>query len=244
MTNLLDEVIDEPRLDPSKNYVEELVGEDKKFKSVADLARGKYESDLYIQTLERQKDALREDYLKLREDYNARAKLEEILDQMKNQNNIDDAGTNSVENNVTPPPDLDSLFDTKLQQYEVRKKQEENLRLAQKTLREKLGDNYQSTIKQRISELDLDESYIEDLARKSPKALFKTLGIDQPKQESFQPPMRSSQRNDNFAPTVEKRTWSYYEKIRKANPTEYWNPKTQVQMHNDAIVLGDSFDDA
>ena len=72
-----------PQIDPNKDYLAELVGEGKKFKTDKDLARGKYEADLYVKTLERQLDELRNDHLKLREDYTARAKLEELLGQLE-----------------------------------------------------------------------------------------------------------------------------------------------------------------
>jgi len=69
-------------IDPSKNYLAELVGEGKKFKTQEDLARGKAESDAYIKILEKRSDELRNDYLKLRDDYSSRAKLEEVVDQL------------------------------------------------------------------------------------------------------------------------------------------------------------------
>ncbi len=37
------------------------------------------------------------------------------------------------------------------------------------------------------------------------------------------------------------RTWAFYQELKKSNPTEYWRPKTQVQMHKDAEALGDAF---
>ena len=40
-----------------------------------------------------------------------------------------------------------------------------------------------------------------------------------------------------------KRTWSYYEKIRKDDPARYRDPKTHSQMFQDAIALGDAFAD-
>jgi hypothetical protein len=37
------------------------------------------------------------------------------------------------------------------------------------------------------------------------------------------------------------RTWSYYEKIRKEDRDKYLKRETQLQMHQDAIDLGDTF---
>jgi hypothetical protein len=41
----------------------------------------------------------------------------------------------------------------------------------------------------------------------------------------------------------EKRTWHWYQQLKKDNPRLYHEPKTQVQMHKDASDLGASFKD-
>ena len=38
-----------------------------------------------------------------------------------------------------------------------------------------------------------------------------------------------------------KRTWTYYEKLRKEDEKKYWKAETQKQLHQDAIDLGDAF---
>jgi len=39
----------------------------------------------------------------------------------------------------------------------------------------------------------------------------------------------------------QQRTWSYYARLRKENPTLYW--QSQAQMHQDANALGEKFAD-
>ncbi len=51
-----------------------------KDKPLEELLKAKVESDLYIKTLEKQKDELRDDYLKQREELLAKAKFEELID--------------------------------------------------------------------------------------------------------------------------------------------------------------------
>jgi len=51
----------EPLFDPNKNYYEDLVGQDKKFKDNETLAKAKVQSDIFIKHLERQQDELRKD---------------------------------------------------------------------------------------------------------------------------------------------------------------------------------------
>jgi hypothetical protein len=39
------------------------------------------------------------------------------------------------------------------------------------------------------------------------------------------------------------RTWSFYKKLMKDDPTDYWKPTTQARMFSDAEKLGDDFKD-
>jgi hypothetical protein len=247
--NLLDQTNDNQpeQIDPNKDYLTELVGEGKKFKSPQELARGKYEADQYVRTLERQKDELRSDYLKLKDEQAARAKLEDLIDQWSNKQQSSSDNTQANEQQTTKPvidsKEIESLVSSKIQEHELTKKQQENFAQVRTKLKERFGNNYQEVLKQQIDNLGLNEDFINDLARRYPTVLYKTLGLDQEQRESFQSPPRSNQRSDNFAPSTTKRTWSYYQKIKKENPKLYYDPKTTVQMHNDAIALGKEFED-
>lgn len=42
----------------------------------------------------------------------------------------------------------------------------------------------------------------------------------------------------------QKRTMSYYQNLKKENPTLYLDPVMNTQMHKDALVLGEAFFDA
>jgi hypothetical protein len=50
-------------------------------------------------------------------------------------------------------------------------------------------------------------------------------------------------RSDSFAPKSDKRTYSYYENMRKTNPNLYLDPKISIQMDKDAQALGEAFFD-
>lgn len=235
-------------IDESKNYLTELVGDGKKFKSPEDLARGKYEADLFIETLKRQQDELRSDYLKLRDESEARGRLEDLVRQMEGRQNTN--SNNPPEPpSVTPPTfkpeELESLVSKKILEIETSKKEQENFRLVSDKLKETLGDNYQTVLKSRINELGLTEEYVNEQARKYPKALLRVLGVDeQTQRQNFQAPPQTTTRSDNFAPRgAEKRTWSYYQKMKQEDPKRYYDQKTNIQMHNDIIELGDAFKD-
>ena len=236
-------------IDPNKDYLPELVGEGRKFKTPQELARGKYESDLYIKTLTRQLDELRGDHLKLREDYTARAKLEDLIGQLEGKSQQHSNSEQPIANEVKDKPGIDpkeieSLVSNKIQEYELTKKQQENFNAVRVKLQEQFGDNYQNVLKQQIAELGLSEEDVNALARKSPNAFLRTLGIDKPMRDPFQNNLSSSQKPEAFRPKgTQKRTRSYYLDMKKTDPKRYLDPKTNVEMHNDAVELGDAFFD-
>lgn len=243
--NLLDADNQDQIVDPNKNYLEELVGENKKFKDVESLARGKYEADRMITFKNEEFDKLRDDYLKLREDYNSRAKLEELIDQLKQPQQQSHDETLNVNNQPQyGPKEIEGLVSSKLQEFEVNRKQEENFNLVRGKLQQRYGSNYKDAVKQQIEDLGITEAELSEMARRQPKVLIRTLGLDQEvSQERFQSPPRNQQRSDNFSPSLQKRTWSYYQKLRKDDPNLYWNPKTQLQLMTDKATLGKEFED-
>lgn len=243
MDNLFEEDNTPPQTDPNKNYLEELVGEGKKFKDPESLARGKYEADSYINILTRQLDQMRDDYKNLRKDVEARATLEDLLKQIKPQNNETTPPVTDNKPQTQPDPkDLESLVSNKIQEHEATRKYQENLNSVRDRLKERLGSNYREAVKEQIENLGLTEDYFNDLARKSPKTLFKVLGIDEaPQQQPFTAPPRS---NSTFTPKgPQKRTWNYYQELKKTNPDLFLDPRINVQMQKDAIALGDEFMD-
>jgi len=245
--NLLDQNTDPEEIDPNKNYFEELVGENKKFKTPEELAKGKAVSDAYIKTLERQRDELRNDYLKIKDDYNTRAKLEEVLDKLTaaQQSSTDSSTQNANDMNKSQinPQEIESLVSNKLQEYETNKKRQENFNLVRNTLQDRFGPNWKTAIGPAVATLGISEDYINETARTHPQAL---LAMFPPKaqEDGFQSPPQNSRRSDSFAPRgAEKRTWSYYQKMKQDNPKQYYDPKTTVQMHKDALALGPVFED-
>lgn len=233
-------------IDPSKDYLSMLVGPDAKFKDPQELARGKYEADLYIDTIIKQKDDQTREILELRSELNTRAKLEEMIDQINQKQQTFSSTLPEAKDNPKPfdPKETESIFDRKLQEYEESKKAKENFQQVQLKLREQYGNGYANVLKDKMVSLHLTEDYVNDLARRSPDAFLKLMDLDENRrQDTFQSPPRSAQRPDQFAPKTRDRTWTFYEDMKKKDPNAYWNPKTQVQMHQDLMQLGDKFKD-
>lgn len=238
-----------PEFDPNKNYVEELVGEGKKFKTVEDLAKGKAEADAFIAFKNREYDILKEDYLNLRKEHTAGSRLEDLITKLSltQPPSSNEPPLENEEHKVPAynPEDIDARVLETVSKLELQKKETSNFNEVQAKLQEKLGLNYENILKQQVAELGLSFDDVNTLAKKSPKAFFKTLGLEDNvrNDNSFNAPPRSQNRSDNFAPSSTKRTWSFYEKMRKDQPQLYLNPKTQVQMHKDHKELGNAFED-
>lgn len=257
MNDLLNSNPDDlPEVDPNIDYLAEIAGPGKKFDRTRyasedewkkAVSKGKYESDQYVELLKRRQDELREDYLRIREDNQTKARLEELIDQLSNKQLASSDLPPAKEDNqpAMSAEQLDNLMSNKIQAYELTKKQTENFNVVQAKLKERYGSNYANVLREQIESLGLTNEDINALAKKSPIAFFKTLGLDQqPHQDSFQSPPRSNQRNDTFAPRgAPKRSWAYYQELKKADPKLYFDRKTAIQMQNDAIELGDAFRD-
>lgn len=209
-----------------------------------ELEAAKAESDLYIKTLTARLDDIKKDYLDLREQHQASTQLKDLIDRLEKapkSGQEDPADTHRDE--VPPalkPEDIESLVSQKLSEHQKSLKQQDNFMFVQAKLREQLGDNYQEVYKQRLDSLGLTKEFADDLAKNYPTAFMNTFGLNQTPQNNNVAPPRSSVR-PSFAPNVQKRDWNYYQEMKKSNPRLYLDPKIAIQMHDDAIALGDDF---
>lgn len=248
---------DQITLDDNKDYFAELTAPGGKFdlakfggdkeKAAQAIAKGKWHADATLELRNKQHDELRKDWQTLREEYNAGPKLKEYLDQIVSQNQ--QQSKKPPVDDVKPaydPAEIEKLLDEKLSvkiaAREQERKEEANFRLVESKLAEHFGNNYQSALKQQVDQLGLDPQFVNTLARQHPDVLFRTLGIAGKQDNLFQAPVSSSQRRDQFAP-AQKRTNSYYQKMRKDNPELYRSPKMQDQMLKDYQALGQEFED-
>lgn len=246
MANLLDKDDDHVEIDESKNYLTELVGEGKKFKTPEDMAKGKYLADQQIEIMKRRMDEMREDFLKAQEELKTRASIEEMLDRAatRNQDNRDNTEMREMDKKpLLDPNELESLFDKKLSMYEKQKTAEANRVEVESKLKERYGNNYKSVLAKQAEELNISGDELTYMAERNPKLFFKTFELDRQNNESFDAPIRGTTRNTFTPNTGEKRTWSYYKKMRKDNPTEYYSGKVQNQIIKDMQELGDAFQD-
>jgi hypothetical protein len=220
------------------NPLETLVGEGKKYATVDELAKAYLHAEPTIEQRNRENAQLREELA-------TRVTMEQLLEKISNP-------TPKLE--VTP--EAHQPAKPALSQDDVNKlvrdaltEQEQNRAVAQNvnTVTAKLLEAYGSeekanqVIKQRAQELGVSVDFLQDVAAKSPKAFFTTIGLDaQPKVPG------STDRSDVNATAlgnqaVKAGTYKWYDQIRKTDPVKYFSPQVQNQMHKDALAAGESF---
>jgi hypothetical protein len=211
-----------------------------KDKPVEEILKAKVEADLFINTLTKRTDDLSKDYLAMKQQLDATASLQELRDQIvsKATSNSDLPNANEGnESQKTAPVDLEKEFKNLYERTRSAERQLENTNKVMSTLKERFGNNFQEVLR----DTGLSDNRIREIAAESPEAIYRLVGIDNDRRETFQAPPRSAER-PSFAPKGQpKRDWNYYQEMKKTNPKLYLDPKIAVQMHNDAIALGDAF---
>lgn len=245
-----------PKVPEDKNYLEELVGEGKKFKDVQSLAKGKAEADAYITNLLSRVD-------EMKSELNTRLTLEQFMDKMNQsrqpdgnrESGNDESPVNREEQNQTPnqngaatikPEDIERIIDER----ERKKVADRNVNEVKERLRQTFGDNYVKELDSRASELGIDRAYLNNLASTSPKAFFRLIGERSQDNSNDSASLFGGRTNVNSETLVNKdgrkpgeRTASYYAEIKKKNPSLYWSPEIQIAKHKDAMKLGERFFD-
>jgi hypothetical protein len=243
MTDLFTTDDNATTIDPNKNYHAELVGEGKKYADDAALARSRVEADAFIERLKTENNGLRNEL-------KTRSTLEEVLDKMNNppsNSNASSSNNQQSESGETAlkPEDIARLVDERVVQREQDRRATENLNSVKQLLAQAYGSDYAQKLHDEASSLGLSKEYVNNLAATAPKALFRLLGIDEnttqkTNNDLFTPPT-SQVRNFPSSGNSSEKTMKHYEALRKSNPSQYWSPATQNQMHKDAQRLGERF---
>jgi hypothetical protein len=225
----------------TENFLENLVGEGKKFTDPEALAKGKYEADKFVKNLERQNAELREDLEKT-------AKLDELMELVRKQNEsvvqpvttpvVDPSDTSSDQ--MTPEA-LKALVEKHVTERETAAKQEKNIAEANRMMEEKFGDTAGRVLVSRAAEVGMAVDDVKQLASQNPKAFAKLMGLDGDNKTPTGGLVGGTVRSESVVSNATARNAAYYKKLRKENKGAYYNPKVQTQMIKDAEDLGAAF---
>lgn len=210
------------------------------FKDPQVLAKSKLESDNYIKQLESQLTDLRTELSK--EDA-AKKLLAELQGRRQdpNANSVPKQGeTNPSDTKPVLSEDvIQRLVEETLSKREQANSAQQNAKLVQDQLTQKYGTEAKAHVEKKAQELGMSFDRLSALAAESPSA-FMTL-IGEPKTE-FKAPVQGTINTaaGNYSNPSE-RDWTFYQNLRRTNKTLYFNPKTQQQMMQDKMRLGDRF---
>lgn len=224
--------------DPMAYVLEKFKGENGEL-DLAKLAKAKLESDLHIKRIEREAE-------ELRGEVKTRVGLEEFLTKMTNkppqQNDTNTQSNQSPPNESPAPIDIEKLVEEKLTKAESNRIKQRNLDSVNQKLTEIWGDEANSKFRSTANDLGMSIQELKDLAEKSPEAFFRVTNIKD--QGNNVPSVGAIPRSTTAIGadgTVSVRNDKYYRSLKKSNPSLYFSAKTQVQMHQDAIALGEKF---
>lgn len=215
--------------------LEALVGEDKKYKTVDDLAKAAVEKDRYIAQLQ-------SEMAEARKEIGSKATLDEIMTKIREMTPSAPPSPSAQPGPESEKQDVTELVSKMLEEREQTQKIESNKSLVERTLIEKWGNDANLNLNKKASELGVTLDYLKRLSLESPKVFFNLVGLD--KVQTAQPVAPAPRGSVTLPPSGSgERTKSFYDNIKKANPTEYFSPKIQNQMYKDAMRLGESFFD-
>lgn len=210
------------------------------FKDVQVLAKSKLEADNFIKELQTQLADLRQTLGK--EEYS-----KQLLTALENKGR--DANANTPVPNGDPKPSdtkpelsedvIKRLVEDTLTQREKSNTAEQNTKVVREQLESKYGTEAKAHVERKAAELGMTYQRLSELAAESPSAFMTLIGEPKP---ALKPITQGSINTSSatFQAPAE-RDWSYYMKLKKENPNLYFNPKTQQQMIQDKMRLGDRF---
>lgn len=240
-------------VDPSKDYYTELTGPGGKFhredeaEARRELARAKVESDTYVKRLETEMKGLRDELKGRVDSETSAARLAELVDKLAQAkappaNNEPPTNENRERGVEWTPEKIEALLETKLKTMTATQRAEANVNKVKTELQKKFGPGYATQVRSQAEALNMPLPSLEKLAQEAPDAFLRLMTGNTAQSIPVNPP--SSSVSSGFMPDVTgKRTKSFYDKIKQADPSKYWESKTQNQMHKDAIAMGDTFFD-
>lgn len=227
MSNVFDQnETHEPQLE-DKDYFVELVGEDKKFKTPQDLAKGKALADRHIENLNRT-------LASLRDELKSRSTVDDLMtkiEQRQQQPNVQTQGEHqsppekSAEGGLTAQ-DVERI----LAEREAARTKEANLNKAVNKLTEMFGDEAPAQIAAKARELGVTTEYLKEQARIAP-SLVTELFTPKPAQQRdvFSPAAPANRVNSGGLVGGKAGTEKYsdFDKVRKTDREKFYSPAFQ-----------------
>ena len=236
-------------IDPEKNYHEELVGTDKKYKDDQALAKSKVQGDLHINQLERELRGIRDEL-------NSRVDMETLVTELKDlskqdvikvedQSNLENQNQDETNKTEQTPEQIEQLVNSLVEKKENTNRLTRNLSEVTDTLAKNWGNKAEENWVSLRDELNMSEQELRDFASSKPQAVIKLAGIQEQKPEVPNDDSLFSQGNVQLNPfdnlSSGARDYAYFQKMRKSDPKKYHSKEVQIEMHKEAQTQQESF---
>lgn len=223
-----------------KNYLEELVGEGKKFQSLeegfAALAKKAEHADTFIETLKTEKQQLEQQYV---EQTTKSKTVDEIVELLKPQNKPEPTHVEAPRKEDAPK----GLTLEDVQKYLAEERQKTTAKQKAEQLWSRLSSEEvfgsatkaKEVVAKYINGDSAKKALVDQMAVYDPSGLELLLktSVKQEDKVSFMETSSSEKNNENFIPNSGKLTWDIVKKVRKENPKLYNSKAFKQRMHSE-----------
>lgn len=232
----------------TRSLVAELVGEGKKFSTIEDLAKGKLESDQFIEQLQNENRLARQQLEELEAKKAKEASVSELINAVKNANKTAEAEGNQPISEES----LSKMVREIMQGEHEAQTRATNRARAQKAVLEKVNGNVEaakSYLAESAKSLNMSVSDLESLSETSPSAFLKLVDSVPTTGSQSSSALHSGRNTMSMEGSAKQdvidghHTKHYYNKLKaEIGAAKYWNDtKIQGQYAKDAMALGDRF---
>ena len=220
--------------DDNHTSFDTLVGEGKKFTDKESLAKGKLESDKYIENLENQVKEQKEELGK-------RDTAEEIAKQLRNERQQESTPEPVNTTQVMTKEEVAGIVRSTMTDLESSRTVRENVLEAQKQFKSVHGEKTDEVLRTKATELGMTSEQLGDIAGKSPTAFAKMVGLDQKTEmSSDQSPMQGDQNTEALKihhsnESLKEGSRDYWNAKRKELGEKYWTPSIQQKVMKDKV---------
>lgn len=238
--------VEETNKDGGTNtYLDKLVAsKGENWRDVETLAKGKLESDAYIEQLKAEVEQLKAG--QSQQDY-----AKEVLEALQNNKTTETANV-SEENSRTQDGNtnqsvsedaLKSLVENVVTQRERQATVSANLQTVNTQLEQVYGDKAADVVKTKAAELNMSVDRLKALAEESPTAFFNLVPAEKKEEQkgAFDSTSSTNRTQAGGNTNTGERNQSYYTQLRKEKPELWRSPAIQRQMAMDFNRLGEQF---
>lgn len=204
------------------------------------LKKAKAHSDAHIKNLEREQ-------ADLRKELETRLSLEQFRDELLSSKTPSSNSQNHPEENEqvaesVSRDEISKLVKETINQERTVAEKNHNRALVADGLQKAWGPNFQSRLAQRAQELGMTREQFNELASSSPQGFLAMVNPTSPASVPSVSPPTSDRRASVGNQSTQ--TLEHYKKMRKEDPSRYWSPQVQKQIHRletEAASRGESF---